>query len=161
MLHIFFTDPTRDRKQAGASENLRQSELREGQPGFAPHGGERFGHLRLRHLSPVCISPLRTVDPRFALLKNDALNRYDVYSMMVYGFQNVYVSSFYIIALFLLTLHLTHGASSFLQSLGLNDKKLAPKLALIGSVFAWLIFLGYTSIPVAVLLGLVLPAQQL
>ncbi|MGZ4986158.1 MAG: succinate:quinone oxidoreductase, partial [Chthoniobacterales bacterium] len=100
-------------------------------------------------------------DPRFALLKADPLNRYDVYSMMVYGFQNVYVSAFYVIALFLLTLHLTHGASSFLQSLGLNDKKLMPRLAFAGSVFAWLIFLGYTSIPVAVLCGIVLPAQQL
>jgi succinate dehydrogenase / fumarate reductase, cytochrome b subunit len=98
---------------------------------------------------------------QFPLLKNDPLNHYDVYSMMVYGFQNVYVSAFYIVGLFLLTLHLTHGASSFLQSLGLNDQKLTPKLAFLGRVFAWLVFLGYTSIPVAVLLGLVRPAQQL
>ena len=53
----------------------------------------------------------RKFNPQFPLLKNDPLNHYDVYSMMVYGFQNVYVSSFYIIALFLLTLHLTHGAA--------------------------------------------------
>ncbi|MGZ4967693.1 MAG: succinate dehydrogenase cytochrome b subunit [Chthoniobacterales bacterium] len=112
----------------------------------------------LYHLAHFTV---RVTDPRFALLKADPLNRYDVYSMMVYGFQNVYVSAFYVIALFLLTLHLTHGASSFLQSLGLNDKKLMPRLAFAGSVFAWLIFLGYTSIPVAVLCGIVLPAQQL
>ena len=103
----------------------------------------------------------RKFNPHFPLLKNDPLNHYDVYSMMVYGFQNVYVSAFYIIGLFLLTLHLTHGASSFLQSLGLNDKKLTPKLALLGRVFAWLVFIGYTSIPVAVLAGWVHPAQQL
>ena len=63
--------------------------------------------------------------------------------------------------LFLLTLHLTHGSSSFFQSLGLNDKKMTPRLALGGRIFAWAIFVGYTSIPVAVLLGLVKPAQQL
>ncbi|MGI8436172.1 MAG: succinate dehydrogenase cytochrome b subunit [Chthoniobacterales bacterium] len=103
----------------------------------------------------------RQFNPRFPLLKNDPLNHYDVYSMMVYGFQNVYVSAFYIIGLFLLTLHLTHGASSFLQSLGLNDQKLTPRLAFLGRVFAWLVFVGYTSIPVAILLGLVHPAQQL
>jgi len=103
----------------------------------------------------------RQFNPRFPLLQNDPLNHYDVYSMMVYGFQNVYVSAFYIVGLFLLTLHLTHGASSFLQSLGLNDRKLTPRLAFLGRVFAWLIFVGYTSIPVAVLLGLVQPAQQL
>src|SRR5439155_9028390 len=32
--------------------------------------------------------------------------------------------------------------------LGLNDKKLTPRLALGGRIFAWLIFIGYTSIPV-------------
>jgi succinate dehydrogenase / fumarate reductase cytochrome b subunit len=104
---------------------------------------------------------VRTTDRRFALLKADPLGHYDVYSMMVYGFQNVYVSAFYVIGLFLLTLHLTHGSSSFFQSLGLNDKKLTPRLALGGQIFAWLLFVGYTSIPVAVLLGLVKPAQQL
>src|SRR6202048_828070 len=98
---------------------------------------------------------------RFPLLKADPLSRYDVYSMMVYGFQNIYVSSFYVVGLFLLTLHLTHGASSFLQSLGLNNKRLNPRLALAGRVFAWLLFVGYTSIPVAVLVGLIKPAQPL
>src|SRR3954447_9017903 len=103
----------------------------------------------------------RKFNPQFPLLKNDPLNHYDVFSMMVYGFQNVYVSAFYIIGLFLLTLHLTHGASSFFQSLGLNDKKLTPQLAFGARVFAWLLFIGYTAIPVAVLLGLIQPAQQL
>src|ERR1700730_12729398 len=92
---------------------------------------------------------------QFPLLKNDPLNRFDVYSMMVYGFQNVYASAFYIIGLFLLTLHLSHGSSSFFQSLGLNNKRLTPRLAFAGRVFAWLLFLGYASIPVAVLVGLI------
>jgi len=103
----------------------------------------------------------RKFNPQFPLLKLDPLNRYDVYSMMVYGFENVYVSIFYVIGLFLLTLHLTHGSSSFFQSLGLNDRKLTPHLALGGRIFAWLLFAGYTSIPIAILLGLIKPAQQL
>jgi succinate dehydrogenase / fumarate reductase, cytochrome b subunit len=104
---------------------------------------------------------VRVTDPRFALLKIDSLGRYDVYSMMVYGFQNVYVSIFYVIGLFLLTLHLTHGSSSFFQSLGLTNERLTPRLAIAGRIFAWLLFIGYVSIPLAVLLGLVQPAQQL
>lgn len=100
-------------------------------------------------------------NPQFPLLKNDPLNHYDVYSMMVYGFKNVWISAFYILGLFLLTLHLTHGASSFFQSLGLNNKRLTPRLALGARIFAWLIFAGYAAIPVAVLLGVVKPAQQL
>lgn len=101
----------------------------------------------------------RATDSRFALLKPDVHGHYDVFSMMVYGFQNVYVSAFYIVGLFLLTLHLTHGSSSFFQSLGFNNERLAPKLAAGGRIFAWLIFVGYSSIPVAVLLGFIKPAQ--
>ena len=101
----------------------------------------------------------RKFNPQFPLLNLDPLNRYDVYSMMVYGFQNVYVSAFYIVGLFLLTLHLTHGSSSFFQSLGFNNQRLAPKLAVGGRIFAWLIFIGYVSIPIAVLAGFVKPAQ--
>src|SRR5882762_8516646 len=103
----------------------------------------------------------RKFNPQFPLLKLDPLNRYDVYSMMVYGFQNVYVSIFYIVGLFLLTLHLTHGSSSFFQSLGFNNQRLTPKLAVAGRIFAWLLFIGYTSIPIAVLLGFIQSAQQL
>ena len=103
----------------------------------------------------------RKFNPQFPLLQLDPLNRYDVYSMMVYGFRNVYVSILYIVGLFLLTLHLTHGSSSFFQSLGLNNQKLTPRLAVGGRIFAWLLFIGYTSIPVAVLIGFIKPAQQL
>src|SRR5437016_2668207 len=103
----------------------------------------------------------RKFNPQFPLLKLDPLNRYDVYSMMVYGFQNIYVSAFYVVGLFLLALHLTHGSSSFFQSLGLNNERLTPKLAVAGRIFAWLLFIGYTSIPIAVLLGFIKPAQQL
>jgi succinate dehydrogenase / fumarate reductase cytochrome b subunit len=95
----------------------------------------------------------RTTDPRFAQLAHDPLGHDDVYSMMVLGFSNPLVSGFYILALFLLALHLSHGASSFFQSLGLNDQKLAPRLASAGRIFAWLLFFGYSSIPAAVLIG--------
>lgn len=104
---------------------------------------------------------VRVTDQRFALLKADPLGHYDVYSMMVYAFQSYYVSAFYILGLFLLALHLSHGSSSFFQSLGLNNKKLTPRLALGGRIFAWALFIGYTSIPVAVLFGFIRPAQQL
>ena len=103
----------------------------------------------------------RITDRRFALLKMDPLGHYDVYSMMVYGFQNLYVSAFYVLGLFLLALHLSHGSSSFFQSLGINNQKLTPRLAIGGRIFAWLLFIGYTSIPLAILLGFIQPAQKL
>lgn len=96
---------------------------------------------------------VRTTDPRFGALPKDPLGHYDVYSMMVLGFSSPLVSGFYILAMFLLALHLSHGSSSFFQSLGLNNQKLAPRLARLGRVFAWLLFFGYSSIPAAVLIG--------
>jgi succinate dehydrogenase / fumarate reductase cytochrome b subunit len=96
---------------------------------------------------------VRTTDPRFAALPKDPLGHYDVYSMMILGFQSPLISGFYILGMFLLALHLSHGSSSFFQSLGLNNQKLTPRLALAGRVFAWLMFFGYSVIPVAVLLG--------
>ena len=96
---------------------------------------------------------VRTTDPRFVTLPNDPLGHYDVYSMMVLGFTSPLVSGFYILAMFLLTLHLSHGSSSFFQSLGLNNQRLTARLASAGRIFAWLLFFGYSSIPAAVLLG--------
>jgi succinate dehydrogenase cytochrome b subunit len=96
---------------------------------------------------------VRVTDPRFVALPKDPSGHYDVYSMMVLGFSSPLVSGFYILAMFLLALHLSHGSSSFFQSLGLNNHKLAPRLELGGKIFAWLLFFGYTSIPTAVLLG--------
>ncbi|MEP7248366.1 MAG: succinate dehydrogenase cytochrome b subunit [Spartobacteria bacterium] len=96
---------------------------------------------------------IRATDARFNTLPLDPLNHYDVYSMMIFGFQSPLVSGFYILSMFLLTLHLSHGTSSFFQSLGLNNQQLAPRLARYGRVFAWLLFVGYSSIPAAVLFG--------
>lgn len=112
----------------------------------------------LYHLAHFTV---RVADPRFLLLKHDPLNHYDVYTMMVLAFQNPFVSGFYVLGVFLLCLHLSHGSSSFFQSLGLNNKKLTPKLARAGRIFAWLLFAGYVSIPLAVFFHLVKPASYL
>src|SRR5207248_8583672 len=47
-----------------------------------------------------------------------ARGRHDVYAMTVLGFRNVPVSIAYIVAQFLLGLHLSHGIASTFQSLG-------------------------------------------
>ena len=94
-----------------------------------------------------------TVNPEFRTLV-DSQGRHDVYAMVILGFSNPYVASFYILGLFLLCLHLSHGFQSFLQTIGANSKKVAPALDMGSRVLAWVIFVGYTSIPVAVWLGL-------
>jgi succinate dehydrogenase / fumarate reductase, cytochrome b subunit len=83
----------------------------------------------------------------------DAAGRHDVYTMMVLGFQNPLVSGVYIVAMLLLCAHLHHGFQSSFQSLGLNNDRLIPVYQWTGRIVAMAIFIGYVSIPAAVLLG--------
>jgi succinate dehydrogenase / fumarate reductase cytochrome b subunit len=79
--------------------------------------------------------------------------RHDIFKMMVVGFSNPGVSAFYVLGLALLCLHLSHGASSMFQSLGWKNEAYRPFLDNAARIVAVLIFLGYTSIPVAILCG--------
>lgn len=83
----------------------------------------------------------------------DAKGRHDVYAMMIAGFRQPLVSGFYIVAMGLLCLHLSHGVGASFQSMGLKNKAWGAGIDRFGRVAAWAIFLGYISIPVAVLLG--------
>jgi succinate dehydrogenase cytochrome b subunit len=79
--------------------------------------------------------------------------RHDIFKMMVVGFSNGWVSAIYIIGLAMLCLHLSHGASSMFQSLGWKSEAYRGFLDRAAQVIAVLIFLGYVSIPVAILCG--------
>jgi succinate dehydrogenase / fumarate reductase cytochrome b subunit len=83
----------------------------------------------------------------------DPQKRHDVFKMMVVGFSNIWVSAFYLLGMALLCLHLSHGASSMFQSVGWKNKTYGRFLDRFARVGALVIFLGYTSIPVAILLG--------
>jgi len=85
----------------------------------------------------------------------DARGYHDVYRMVVTAFSCPFVSGFYILAVGLLAMHLSHGIASLFQTLGLTTAKLRPLFARAGLILAWVIFLGFASIPASVLLGLV------
>src|SRR5271170_5600257 len=79
----------------------------------------------------------------------------DVYHNVVAGFQVWWVSVWYIFAVSLLGLHLRHGIWSMFQSVGLNHPRYTPLLKKAAIWIAVVIVLGYISIPISVLLGLV------
>jgi succinate dehydrogenase / fumarate reductase cytochrome b subunit len=78
--------------------------------------------------------------------------RHDIYRMMVLGFQQPIVSIFYLVGVFLLCLHLSHGISAMFQSLGWKKRSYGECLDRGAKWVAALIFLGYSSIPIAILL---------
>jgi succinate dehydrogenase / fumarate reductase cytochrome b subunit len=83
----------------------------------------------------------------------DPEKRHDIFKMMVVGFRNPFVSFFYLIGMALLALHLSHGVSSMFQSVGWKNQAYGPFLDKLAKLVGLLIFLGYSSIPLAILLG--------
>jgi succinate dehydrogenase / fumarate reductase, cytochrome b subunit len=85
----------------------------------------------------------------------DGVQRHNVYGMVIAGFKNPVVSISYIIAMVLLSMHLSHGISSLFQSLGINHPKYNGMIEKVGPTAGALVALGFISIPAAVLAGLV------
>ena len=83
---------------------------------------------------------------------NDA-KMVDVYTMVVRGFQNPLVVLFYIVAISLLCSHLMHGISSLFQTLGLRSEKTRLLIKRVGVGLALVLWLGFISIPVVVVMG--------
>jgi len=88
---------------------------------------------------------------------HDAHGMHDVYSLVILGFRDPLATGFYLLGLFLLCLHLSHGIQSFIQTLGLRTRKIAEPLSIASPFIAGLIFLGYASIPVASFLHIINP----
>jgi succinate dehydrogenase / fumarate reductase cytochrome b subunit len=95
----------------------------------------------------------QTTNPGFRTL-TDAQGRHDVYHMVILGLRQPLISLFYILALFLLSLHLSHGFASVTQTLGINSRKVSGLISNGGRVLCWIIFAGYISIPITILLGI-------
>jgi len=79
----------------------------------------------------------------------------DVYQNVVSGFQVWWVSAWYIFAMILLGLHLSHGLWSMFQSVGIAHPRISVYLKFAARSVAALIILGYISIPISVLAGFI------
>jgi succinate dehydrogenase / fumarate reductase cytochrome b subunit len=71
------------------------------------------------------------------------------------GFLQVLVVLFYVVAMTLLCSHISHGVASMFQTLGFRSKKSAGLIRSISLGYAAVIWVGFVSIPVAIMLGLV------
>jgi succinate dehydrogenase / fumarate reductase cytochrome b subunit len=88
--------------------------------------------------------------------------RHDTYAMVVFGFRNPWISISYLFFMVVLWLHLWHGASSWLQSLGLNHPRYRFLIDWLGPVVSTLVFLGNCAIVLSVWTGLIpLPSEYL
>lgn len=77
------------------------------------------------------------------------------YENVITGFQVVPISLFYIFAMVLLCLHLYHGIWSMFQTLGIAHPRFTPLLKNLAVVISFAVMAGFSSVPLAVMLGLV------
>lgn len=80
--------------------------------------------------------------------------RHNAYKMVIEGFKDPLVSLFYIIAVILLGVHISHAVQSMFQTLGLNGPKFTPLIIKASVIYGTFIAIAYLSIPLSVLLGL-------
>lgn len=97
----------------------------------------------------------QTIDPAGWRGMADVHGERDVYGDIVASFHIWWVAAFYIIAMLALGLHLYHGAWSSLRTLGYAKRSANPLHRRMALVVAVLVWLGFTLVPVGVLVGLI------
>ena len=102
-----------------------------------------FVIFHVLHLTVGAVLPLHDI----------AIDQPDVRQNVIIGFQNPVIAGFYMFAMILLCMHLYHGAWSMFQSLGLSHPRYTPWIKKGAATIAILLAIGYCSIPLAVLTG--------
>lgn len=87
-------------------------------------------------------------------LHEDPNNGFQVYQNVINGFRNPIVSIFYLVAMAAVCLHLYHGVWSMFQTLGWNNATYNRLLRGLAMLTALAVFVGNSSIPIAVMTGL-------
>jgi succinate dehydrogenase / fumarate reductase cytochrome b subunit len=147
---------------------IRENRAARGAQGYAMHP-KKYSTLAARTMALSGLSLIafvvfhilhftaKTTDPEYRTMTTELHGEIvpDVHTMMVTGFQKPVYSAVYIVAMGLLCLHLSHGFSSLWQTFGLNSQKVEKFWKNFGYAFSAAIFLGYTSIPIAVMAGVI------
>jgi len=97
----------------------------------------------------------QTIDPAGWRGMADVHGDRDVYGDIVASFHIWWVAAFYIIAMVALGLHLYHGAWSSVRTLGYAKPSANPLHRRIALGVAIIVWLGFTLVPVGVIVGLI------
>jgi succinate dehydrogenase / fumarate reductase cytochrome b subunit len=71
----------------------------------------------------------------------------DLYRLVIEVFRNPWYVAFYVVGMIVVGLHLWHGASSSVQTLGADTPRVTPRVRQIGIALALVIAVGFMSIP--------------
>jgi succinate dehydrogenase / fumarate reductase cytochrome b subunit len=79
----------------------------------------------------------------------------NVFGMVTTSFSHGSIAFVYVVAMVVLCLHLFHGIQSFFQTMGWNSNASLPVISQVGKVLAVIFLVGYSSIPVFILAGII------
>ena len=71
----------------------------------------------------------------------------DLYSIVNFAFQNIFIVIGYVVAMAFLAFHLSHGFASAFQTLGLNHKKYSPAIKAIGQIYCIVVPALFAAMP--------------
>lgn len=100
-------------------------------------------HFTIRVTNPDIYVPL------------DGHGMVDVYIMIVKGFHSALAVIAYLVGMAFLFLHVSHGFQSLFQTIGLSNDKSLPVMETISKLVGLVLLVGYISIPLLVVFGLI------
>lgn len=87
----------------------------------------------------------------------DSLNRPDIYGNFVRSFTNPVITIAYLVAVVAVSMHATHATSSMLRTLGVSQGGTRKVCERAGATVGVTLLAGFACVPLACLLGLVVP----
>ena len=109
-----------------------------------------LAHFTLGYIEPKSFAAMEQITKHGAFVK-----RHDVYTMVITDFRNPVFSGLYLLSMLVLALHLHHGVGSLFQSLGFVREGAYGLVKKISVGAMALLVVGFSAVPVAVLLNLV------
>jgi len=87
---------------------------------------------------------------RLPMVAIDGIDYKDLYTPVMFAFQDVRFVGFYVSSMVIIGIHLHHGFQSSFQTLGLQHRKYTPLIRFLGTAYSLSIPLGFAIIPVVV-----------
>ncbi len=79
----------------------------------------------------------------------------DVYKMVLLSFREPLITVLYLISMVLLGMHLSHAVASVFQTLGVTNKRITPVIKIAGPLLGIGLAIGFCSVPISIIVGLV------
>ncbi len=153
-VHIIFgIQLTLENKAATPDKNVQIKRLR---TGFAAEtmvvSGLVIMAFAIYHLLHFTV---RVTNPEIYVPIEGGHGMVDVFVMVVQGFSSFFPVLIYVIAMGFLFLHVSHGFQSLFQTIGLNNDRTLPVMGNVSKLVGVVLLVGYASIPLLIIFGLV------